>query len=647
YPPLEPLVSNASRGLYASWSAERRVGGVEAEELNHLVEASPEWVAPARFFDEYVRRAALTLPERYGSYLTAAEDLDRSGPERARAFYLAGRLGGEAGEQRLRRATDLDPRLGWAWHGLGWRAFSSGDARRAAWAGERAVGLARDPHELAHFSSALARYLAQDQRNAGAQEVLASALARSKSLVLRPDEAEKLGVELAEIELASLAPADLRRGSQRALGLLERPGLTARERLQLTLSLRSTPMQEGHVAEDQIAHALLAGSAGLRATEGPEGAARAAEVLRLSDQLFRGDPSAASGGQGTAFSAAGAALGGPRWSTSSAGVRPADDWARRVAAFSGTLGSGAARSAIEDWAAELPAAARRDDGGLVRVELEGVREALARFTEDDPVAISGLGGALLRAGWFHEARAFAEGVLARASDRSTESADAARALQVDAVRARALLGSLAALAQRIDAREAFVSAGAIGSQPLESLEKGRVESIRELESEIVALFQRYGGLADEAEIESPVIRYGPLGRIVHPGPRFSAEDDALDRGAVGEPVPGLANLFGRLGRFALLGLGVGQGGPDATVLRVVAVESREGEHLGRPFRGTVFWCDGADVPGRFGRRGASISGAALHEGYYVDLSMVRLEEAQWERLRQRFSGDDIAISVAL
>ena len=52
---------------------------------------------------------------------------------------------------------------------------------------------------------------------------------------------------------------------------------------------------------------------------------------------------------------------------------------------------------------------------------------------------------------------------------------------------------------------------------------------------------------------------------------------------------------------------------------------------------TVFWCDGADVPGRFGRLGAAISGAAL-QGYYVDLSMVAVDLARWESVRDASRG---------
>ncbi|QDV07008.1 hypothetical protein Poly30_25270 [Planctomycetes bacterium Poly30] len=652
--PAEPVPSAASEVFYGAWVNERLGGEFLASARDAALRAEaldPEWVAPSRFLDESVHRGALTLPERYGRYVTAAEDKDLPRGSRARASYLAGRLGGDAGDDRLARAAQLDPSLGWAWHGIGWRAFSRGDVRKAIWSGERAMDFARDPHELTHFSSALASYLAKDERNGSAQRVLAQALTAPAPIAPRSEEAVRLRAELSGLELESLSTADVRRGVRGALEVLQTSGLTLRERLTLIFALRSGPVRSGAVAEEEIAFAVLEGAESVRAADRPGSDDQSIE--RLMDVIL---PDVLAGGPEDG------GLGG----LTSAGVstRAGDEF---VEAFREPLGEGAALSAVEAWLVDLPAAARSEDGDFARPELRSLlsvlrAEAAAReaVPEADSISLASLervAAALMHAGWFREARALAEGALEALANGSTartsrEEAEAfrsaARRIQSDAIRARAILSGIGALARRIDAREAFVHAGATGSSPLESVEGGRVESLAELQEEIVDLFRRYEAeRLPEDTVHSPVIRYGPLGRIVHPGPRFSAEDDALGRGDEGQSVPGIAALFGAMGRFALLGLGVGQGGPDATILRLVAVEGRSGEHLGRPFRGTVFWCDGADVPGRYGRAGASISGAALHEGYYVDLAMVRLEQDRWERLRSRFGGDTAAIATAI
>ena len=61
----------------------------------------------------------------------------------------------------------------------------------------------------------------------------------------------------------------------------------------------------------------------------------------------------------------------------------------------------------------------------------------------------------------------------------------------------------------------------------------------------------------------------------------------------------------------------------------------EGAHLGVPYSGTVAWCEGTEVPSRPARRGARIVGAALHEGYWVDVQGVRRELERWRSLGAR------------
>jgi hypothetical protein len=116
---------------------------------------------------------------------------------------------------------------------------------------------------------------------------------------------------------------------------------------------------------------------------------------------------------------------------------------------------------------------------------------------------------------------------------------------------------------------------------------------------------------------------------VHPGPFFSARDAREGLGEEGREVPGLAAELARLGRFGIFGQAPGGGGPDGTILRTVGGEWKEGKHLGVPFAGWVAWCEGVDIESRPGRRGSPVSGAALHEGYWVDIEGVRRD---WRRL---------------
>ena len=615
--PKVPVERDASTAFYRAWAQERHATeGTDVEALAKAAEAAaPDWVAPKRFLDEQVHRRGLTLPGRYGEYLSVALDPDASSARRAVNFYLAGRLGGEGADGRLDQATRHDPSLGWAWHGLAWRAFSRGDGAYAVRAGRRAAGYARDPHELTHFAAALAQYEAGEDLNTSAQETLARALSAPVPLALRLDEAASLRAKLTALELESAGLADHRRGVRRGLAALADPGLTLAERANLVYALRGGPVTQNLLSRDELAFAVLAGVASLPEAEG-------AQLMRAMDPVVLGNIGDVS-------------------LTPDAKSRPLTDLAK---AFRSSLASGAARDAFVNWLSELPPAVLDEAGQPKRAALAALSDALQ--SGQGQGYERRVGAALLRAGWFSEANQLAAGVLSRGPGEDAERW--ARTVQAEAIEGSAVLSSIYALAARIDAREAFIRAGAVGSTPLDSVEGGRVESLRELEAEVVALFERFGQVAPgTVNRKSPVIRYGPLGKIAHPGPAFSAEDAGQGRGVAGEQVPGIADLFGSMGRFALLGQGVGQGGPDATVLRVVGVESKSGEHLGRPFEGTVFWCDGADVPGRFGRKGASISGAALHEGYYVDLAMVRREQAQWSSLRSRFKGHPSRIERAL
>jgi hypothetical protein len=139
---------------------------------------------------------------------------------------------------------------------------------------------------------------------------------------------------------------------------------------------------------------------------------------------------------------------------------------------------------------------------------------------------------------------------------------------------------------------------------------------------------------------SPTLEYMSVGAIVHPGPWFRDSDERAGLGAVGAPVPGLAAVLQRLGRFGVFGQMWGAGGPDGTILQRVLAEERSGEHFGVHWDGTVVWCEGADLKSRAGRMGADISGAALHEGYWIDVAAVRREHGPWRAIEARYRSDE-------
>ena len=61
-----------------------------------------------------------------------------------------------------------------------------------------------------------------------------------------------------------------------------------------------------------------------------------------------------------------------------------------------------------------------------------------------------------------------------------------------------------------------------------------------------------------------------------------------------------------------------------------------GEHLGVPYSGSLLLCEGTDADGSLARRGGGVSGAALHEGYWIDIEAERRRLARIEDLHARF-----------
>ena len=145
-------------------------------------------------------------------------------------------------------------------------------------------------------------------------------------------------------------------------------------------------------------------------------------------------------------------------------------------------------------------------------------------------------------------------------------------------------------------------------------------------------------LVTNALEHSPELSFRPFGALVHPGPTFSKNDAQDGLGRAGESVGGLAAELDALQRFGLFGEFLGGRGPDGTILPRVGLEWKSGEHLGVPWAGTVAWCEGTDLKTKAGRRGAEISAAALHEGYWLDIDSVRRADGEWEALQREYAG---------
>jgi hypothetical protein len=586
---LAPLPPAATEALAEARELARvrpdgwRAGARQAAE--RAAAAAPEWTAPQRVLDDLGREELL------GHELLAARTAALAPDATAAELYLAGRLEGRPGAALLERAARLDPALAWAQHGLAWQHFQAGQTRAALHAGRRAVELARGSYELGYFAGAEVRYLLELGRFGAARERLEEVLADER---LAEPERTELELALARAELADDDPELVERGFWRAVALLEHERLARDEYDELGREVLARRALAG--LSDPLAVLLAA----LEHGQG-EGRAR----LRARVLMERGDRALA-----------GAALARAEASSAPGLFQRAYDLER-----------GAARVAIERWREALPARLRDAQG----LPLEPVLRALvlaARAADGSQGALEHgaieLGQALLDAGWFVEAEAWASS-LARRNGAAAPAA--ALELGARAAAGQALLTGVRGVLEHVDEERAALVPGARGH-------RAHARAIEDLDGLLAAVqpfFERFHGAPLEHDLAtSPRLSFGAFASIVHPGPRFSRLDQDDGRGTEGESVPGLAAELLRIGRFGIFGQAPGGGGPDGTVLRLVGGEWKSGEHLGVPFSGWVAWCEGADIQSRPGRNGAGVSGAALHEGYWVDLESVR---ADWERLR--------------
>ncbi len=605
---VTPVAPAASAALLQAEELRRsaELPGHEADlvaaraELERALELAPGWVAPQRLLDDAERdelRGAEAL-ERHRERIEAQ-------PGDAAELYLAGRLEGREGSERFELALRADPNLSWAQHGLAWSAGSSDRSREALAYARAALARARDAYERGYFEASLARL----EIAAGRREDALERIERR----LRADEAPAgercaLRVLQALTSLSSQRPERVRAGYESGLRLLAEEPLSEREVAELYAQLRASALgEESRLLE--LASALARRSSPVR------------DRLR-AQSLLESAPSPLALGL---LERSEAAQGGP---AQSALLRTA-----RFAAGESTLG-------VESWLAALPSRARAEDGLPRDERLRAVvlAERASAAAPDSSAAQQTLGAALCEAGWFLEAREIA-GLLARSD------LDAALALDARALAALSAFAGLRRCLLELDRERAGAAVLAqIGSRPSSgssaTLRAARapvrdLDGLLERFDQLLAATRPSGGLA--RLVDSPRLSFGFVGELVHPGPRFSRADEQAGLGHEGTPVGGLAADLLALHRFGIFGELRGAG-PDGALLPLLQLEWRSGTHLSVPWSGSVALCETADLEPQAARARAGIAGAALHEGYWLDVDALRAEETHWRGLARKFEG---------
>ena len=586
-----------ARGLWTS--------GVRADDpdlraaLARARAAAPDWIPPQRMEDDLLR-----AEHREVEALERRRAQRHAAPQSAAAQYLVARLAGDLQPAAFAASLGLDPDFVWARY-----AHALARGRAGATVGEvepewrAAIAAAPSTWGRVHFSVQLVRFL-EGRRRGGAARALLEELLEAQDL--RPAEAARVAAELARLELRGPDFDLMRRGYERGLGLLRggaleddafealvaqlEDGFSADDpggdRLELALGARDDPLARRLAAE----FALRRGALELAGVLDP------AELRRLLEQERHG-------GRERLFAA-------------------------------GRYGDG-----LQAWLDGLSGQVFADDGELADPRLWRVIEVgIGLDAGSPPPALAELGEALLAAGWYGEAVHVADALLAG-------EPGAAGALRRRALAGRALFRGLRVGLSDVEDERAETLQGTVPDDPAGGPAARTVGSLDDLLRRWGTLLARCaeqqgagspgGEFSRAAVAASPRLEYGLFAQLVHPGPTFSAADARAGLGDAGTPVPGLAAALDHHGRFAIAGAALGQG-PDATVLRRLLVEQRSGEHLGVPWSGTVVWGEGTDVDSRAQRNGTGIAGAALHEGYWVDLAAVRGLHRRWSVLGEEY-----------
>jgi hypothetical protein len=601
-PPPPAAVEAFERGLADLRRAEFEPAGAgRAAARSAFVQAlelAPEWIPPARLVDD-LDRAALRGSELFGRRLAQAKE-----PEAAAHYLLARLLGGEGGPQ-LERALELDPRCAWGEHARSVDAELRGSRGRALELERRAERLAATPYERVVFGQRSAQLLSDAGREREALALLEELLAEWAPQ-LPPAAALPLELATAAALLADERPDAVERGFELALRLFEGRALRAPELRSLLDSTEAARKGRTSASHDR----LVLGALG----RGPNAA-----TLRT-----RG-PLAADSTLDLRLSLGAAALSPPS---------PRESWIEAVR-------RGEYAAGTRTFVAALPSVARSGDGWPREPRLRRAAELLSAVDGDDRASRLAAAAALLDAGWQDVAAPLIEALAQSLDEAEFGSAEWA---QVEQLAARA--AAIEAIAAELDLLVAALYDGrrSLALTPLDGADFADApDSTAGVLAAVGRIFALHGAAAGlepavvEAVAQSPRLDFAGLGSVVVPGPRFAARDEAYGVGRAGEPVPGLAAAMDRLGRFALFGAGLGRA-PDGTVLRRLWAEERSGEHLGVAWNGVVIWCAGADADGARSRGAARVSGAALHEGYWIDVEAERERLSRFEQLAAEFLG---------
>ncbi len=542
-----------------------------------VVALEPDWIAPRRFVDD-VMRELLRGPE---ALARRRADLSLA-PDDPAQLYLVGRLEGPAGKQELERAARVGDGA-WMQHGRAWNHFMDGSPKSAARYGQRALDRARDPYERAFFSRVLSRYYAALGREESSREVLFDA---TNAGDLEPVDAAELALLLLETFLQSEEINEVDFGFDeglKALALSDDKGLLAI----FGVLWAARAVVSG--AEDALLGAL-------RSHTGP-----VASRIRARIHLQRGS-----------YSLALAALG-----------EAEIEWPNTQEWRKARMAVGDARGAIEDWLTQLPAQVVDAQG----MPLDDSLRRLANAARQDDVET--LATALLVCGWFEELSGLCE-------ELSRTRPALALTLDAHAAVGRAALHGTHGLLKRLDEGGEVGLVGRSGVDgELGSKGRGLEDLLAAMQPYFSAWDQVQNGTESFGRLQdTPRFSFGPFANMVHPGPTFSAWDERSGRGKAGQRVPGLASALASMGRFGVFGRAPGLGGPDGTILRRLHIEEIAKTQLGVEFEGTVAWCEGLDIPSRPARRGAGITGAALHEGYWIDIEGIRSEARNWKTLER-------------
>ena len=599
-PGIDVISADASESMAEVRALERSAGDPSGELrralLAEVVEAEPDWVGPARLLDVLDQgklRGVDVLTRRREALRSAS-----GGDSYARASYLLGRLGGERGAELLDECARANPGFAWGLHGGAWSALRDGRLADAVKLEERAITRARDAFDRALFTLSLAEFKRRHEDvEAGYAVLKATSIEKS----LSGSDAVWWRGERSAFALRLDGGDALEDGWRELIEVLADPLLGEDDALRLVQLARSARRE--HRGLDPYGLML------------DEALAARSEVSLLFE---RASFAHECGRHVRAATLWGELEDGEWWA-------PARE--RRLASFA----VGGFGVAIDRWLNGLPSFVLADSGlpkneRLARVVLA----ARATVTPGDAEALRALGEACLAAGWFAEAYALAPHLVAL-------DPGAAQLLSERAERGFALL----AFFDRSLGHE-------LQPLPDSSLEIGdEWLGIHRFLSGLSEELGRSGELFDESSLESlrssleasPIYSFSPFAALVHPGPSFSAQDDLLDVGAEGERVAGLAELGEALGRFILLGQLSGRKRADGAVFPVLWSERHSGEHEGVEWSGSVVWCEGIEPVGWLGRN-SSITGAALHDGFWIDVESVRREHARWLKLQREWSVEE-------